>query len=543
MQKRNSLTKAEKSWVWYDWANSVYATNMMAAIFPIYFASVAGDAGDKWWGIGISAASLIVAILAPILGAVGDFRGMKKRLLTIFLLVGVLFTVATAFLNNWKWMLIGYILSHIGYSGANIFYDSFLTDVTSRERMDTVSSWGYAMGYLGGSTIPFVLSIALLLATDFSTWAVKASILLTSIWWLFFSWPLLKNVHQTHYVDTPPRHLVSSALGNLWHTLRDIASNKGLLLFMLAYFFYIDGVNTIISLATSYGTTLGLGSSAMILALLMTQLIAVPFSLLFSRLAKRFGAVSLILTAVVVYFIICLVGFFMGQHVEPYQLENTRLVDKTPEQLTPPATLTRQEQKEWETILNDIKENGKEALAAEHRTEAFYSVNKDGVPTGVFGHALFRLGERGEGAYHFATEEARSAAVQMVEAVRNAVLPIVSDAATQVAYREALAFSALLFWLMAVLVGTVQGGIQALSRSHFGKLIPADRSSEFFGFFDIFGKFAAVIGPFLYAAFYMLTGRASIGIISLMLLFSVGGVLLAFGRGRIQEAENAASHT
>lgn len=134
--------------------------------------------------------------MAPVLGAIGDFRGMKKRMLTAFLIIGVAFTALTAFVGSWQWMLIGYVLSHIGYSGANVFYDSFLTDVTEGERMDKVSAWGYAMGYLGGSTIPFVISIVFLLATGFSVTAVKFSILITCVWWAVFSIPLLKNVHQ-----------------------------------------------------------------------------------------------------------------------------------------------------------------------------------------------------------------------------------------------------------------------------------------------------------------------------------------------------------
>ena len=527
--KANSFTNPEKSWILYDWANSVYATNMTAAIFPIYYATVAGDEGNRWWGLGVSAASLLVAVLAPILGAAGDARGMKKRLLAGFLLLGVGFTAVTAFVTSWQWMLIGYVLSHIGFSGANVFYDAFLTDVTTRDRMDKVSAWGYAMGYLGGSTVPFVLSIVALLLTGFSVGAVKFSILLTSVWWAAFSLPLLFNVKQVHFTESPPTRLLASTWRNLRGTLGRIRRNRGLHLFLLAYFFYIDGVNTVISLATNYGATLGLGSIGMILALLVTQLVAVPFSLLFSRLSRRLHTVHLITMAIAVYFIICGVGFFMGRKVEPYQLEYAAAVNEA----AVPPTLVGKDAAALRRVLSDIREEGKDALAAADRGAAFYAVDETGRETGVLGDVLTRLRDPAAARYGFTKEAYREEALHMVERMKPALLAFAQDAARQEGYRRALAVSSRLFWLMAVLVGTVQGGIQALTRSFFGKLVPPERSNEYFGFFDIIGKFAAVTGPFLYALFYMLTGRASMGIISLLLLFAAGGSILFFGRRAI----------
>lgn len=521
------FTKPEKSWILYDWANSVYATNMMAAIFPIYYANIAGDAGDKWWGIGVSAASLIIAVLSPIFGSVGDFKGMKKKLLTACLLLGIVFTAVTAFTGDWKLMLVGYVISHIGFSGANVFYDSFLTDVTTRDRMDRVSSWGYAMGYLGGSTIPFVISIVFLLLTDFSVAAVKFSILLTCVWWAVFSIPLLKNVKQTHYVETPPSRLASAAMHNLWRTMQDIARDKGLLLYLVAYFFYIDGVGTVINLATNYGATLGLGSTGMILALLVTQLVAVPFSILFSRLAARVGALRMIAAAIGVYFVICGVGFFMGLNVEPYQMEYTDAVDSAAA-AAETGGLSAHDRKAWEAVVNDIKENGKNALSAEDRPAAFWSEG-EGTPSGVFGDVLANLDDP-DGKYAFSSQEARQWAASATVQMREQLASFIGDEGKQEAYADALRLSSLLFWVLAFLVGTVQGGIQALSRSYFGKLVPPERSNEYFGFYDIFGKFASVIGPMLYSLFYMATGRASIGIISLLVLFGVGGILLLAGR-------------
>ncbi len=429
------FTKAEKSWIMYDWANSVYATNMMAALFPVFFgmacaqANLENTANTVLLSTCTSITNLIVAILAPTLGALGDHKGYKKKLFAIFMVVGVAFTLMTGLFDDYRLLMVGYTLSHIGFSGSCLFYDSFLTDVTTPERMDRVSSWGYAMGYIGGSTIPFVLSIVILLTMGYSMTAFKLVMILTSVWWLVFSIPTLLNVHQTHYVESS-ENLVRSSLHNLWATAKDIFRNKKVFLFILAYFFYIDGVGTVISVSTSYGTTLGLDQTAMILALLVTQIVAVPFSILFGKLSAKVGAVRLLLVAVSVYVVICCVGFFMGFNIE----QN---------------------------------------------------------PAGTAG------------------------------------------------YEGAMSLSTTLFWCMAFLVGTVQGGIQAISRSHFGKLIPAERSNEYFGFFDIFGKFAAVVGPALMAFFTQATGRASIGIISLVLLFLIGFVILFCNRKLLSVQEEA----
>ena len=432
MASKFKFTKTEKSWIMYDWANSVFATNMMAAIFPIYFGSIcAANGADNvvLWSYGTSIATFIVAILAPVLGSVGDYSGMKKKLFTLFLVLGMAFTLLNAFTENYIMMLVGYVLAHIGFSGANLFYDSFLTDVTTAERMDKVSAWGYAMGYIGGSTIPFLISIAVLILMDYSMLSMKIVVVITALWWAVFSLPILLNVKQLHYVSRPETGVVKTAFTNLAHTARDIFRVRGILLFMLAYFFYIDGVNTVISISTSYGSKLGLNSTGMILALLVTQIVAVPFSILFGRLASKVGSIRMIAIAIGVYFVICGLGFYMGFNIE--------------------------------------QSNGS---------------------------------------------------------------------------AEAVQLSQILFWILAFCVGTVQGGIQALSRSYFGKLIPPSRSNEYFGIVDIFGKFAAVVGPLLVAMFTQLTGRDSIGVLSLMILFAVGGVILMTGQKQFAAAEQAVTH-
>jgi UMF1 family MFS transporter len=521
------FTKSEKSWIFYDWANSVYATNIMAVIFPIYYASVAGDIGNKWWGVGVSVASLIGALIAPTLGAVADFKGYKKKLLFIFILIGTLSTAVLAFVSTWQWMLVGYVISHIGFSGSCVFYDSFLTDVTTHERMDRVSSWGYAAGYIGGSTIPFVISIAVMLLRNYDPIAMKFSILIVTVWWLLFSIPILRNVEQKHYVQTPPGELAKHAMSNLMETMKRCVSNKGLFIYLIAYFLYIDGVGAVISLATNYGATLGLGTTGMILALLVTQIVAVPFSILFSRLSSKFGAIRMIIAAIAMYFCICGVGFFMGRLVEPYQLDyvSTARASISAQDVT---FETKEDQREWEAITTDLVEDTRAVLSEEDRAAAFDEAVAD----------LARQAADSESVnYQFTSEETRASVVIALTNVGADLDEYAADTQKQADYNDARSVATVLFWVLAGLVGTVQGGIQALSRSYYGKLVPRSRSAEYFGFYDVFGKFATVIGPLLYSMFYFLTDRASVGILSLLILFGGGGILLLTGQKELAKTE------
>lgn len=497
------FTKAEKSWVLYDWANSVYATIIMAAIFPIYFASVAashGIAGDVYWGTATSIATFVVAISAPVLGALGDFKGYKKKLFIAFLLIGVSFTLAMAITDNPMMMLVGYGISYVGFAGSNLFYDSFLTDVSSADKMDRVSAMGYSMGYLGGSTIPFLLSIVLIMFADklgiTATTATKISVVMTSVWWTVFSIPMLLNVHQVHHVEKSDKGFISEIGKNLSKTIKDIIKDKKLLFFIVAYFFYIDGVNTVIHMATAYGSTLGLDGTGMILALLVTQLVAVPCSILFSRFSGKFGTIRMLLFGITVYVIVCIVGFYMGFSLEPHQFayedKYDILVSEASQDLSTDAA-------------GALKKAGLSALPKKTRSEdikkSLESLSND-----------------------FPEEKAA------LEAAVGKLVPFMEDTALSFSYDSALAFSSILFWILSVLVGTSQGGMQALSRSYFGKIIPAERSNEFFGFFDIFGKFAAVIGPALYAVLVNTTGRSSFGILGLIVLFIIGAGVLVFNR-------------
>jgi len=425
------FSKTEWSWIFYDWANSVYPTNIMAAIFPIFYSQIAGSGslGDHLYGYAVSFANLLVAVLAPYLGAIADFRGMKKKLWMGFMITGVAFTAVMGLVGSWQLMLLGFVISRIGFSGSCMFYDSFLTDVTTPERMDRVSTWGFAMGYIGGSTIPFLISIGIMMAMNMSELSMRIAVLIVPVWWLAFSIPFLKNVHQVAYVDTAPAELGKAAWKNTIRTFRSILKTKPVLFFLLAYFFYIDGVDTIISMATKYGNTLGLGQIGMILALVVTQVVAMPCSILFGKYSGKVGALKLITFSVVMYAFITLVGFVMG-------------------------------------FLVDFHDTlGMEAA-------------------------------------------------------------------------QAISVSTVLFWVLATLVGTVQGGIQALSRSYYGQLIPAERSGEYYGFMDIFGKFACVIGPALYEIFYSMTGKACFGILSIILLFIIGFFFLTYGKKYFKAVEH-----
>ena len=379
-------TKQEISWMMYDWANSAHSV-IVVTLLPIFFDTVAGYTADSvssmsTWGYATSIAMAIVAIAAPFLGVFGDIRGMRKRLFSVFMILGVVavalmsftplmdFTSSTAAAGRVAgFILVLYILSVIGFDASAIYYDAFLTDVTTPERMDRVSTMGYGLGYIGGSTIPLVIFLVMNLVGVPMLTCLAVIFAITAIWWLVFSLPLLKNCQQTSGKPYEKGDVGRSIRG-VGATIKEIIANKPMLVYILAYFFYIDGVHTVISMATTYGTNLGLDSTGMLLALLLVQVLGLPFCLLYIRLSAKFGARVMVGAGICVYMFICVFAFFMRDL--------------------------------WQ------------------------------------------------------------------------------------------------FWVLAVLCATSQGGIQALSRSMFGKLIPdKDRSGEFFGFFDIFGKFSSIMGPAL----------------------------------------------
>ncbi len=401
MTERTRLTRTEISWILYDVANSAFIM-LVSTTIPIYFATLVEEAGmdtttaSGLWGLVTAAAVLILAVLSPILGAVADYKGMKKRLFIGFLVMGLAGAVSLALAPDWLWFLFIFVAARLGYSACNVFYDSMLTDVTTDERMDMVSSHGYAWGYIG-SCVPFIIGIVVLFVTGMSATGFQISFLITAAWWLLMSIPLLKNVHQAHYLPGRPES-AGKIFCQVGATFQKIRKNKRLLCYILGYFCYIDGVYTIISMATAYGNELGIDTVQMILALLLTQFVAFPCAILSGILAKKHGPLKLIKVFILAYIAICLFG---------YQLD-----------------------KVWE------------------------------------------------------------------------------------------------FWVLAVAVGTCQGGIQALSRSYYGKLIPKEESNEYFGFFDIFGKFADFMGPLIISFCALVLGSSTYGILALVVLFVAGYLLV-----------------
>lgn len=408
VQPAGRLTPREKRWIMYDVGNSAFVL-LSTAVVPIYANSLLEAAGQdnivSTWGYAQTVASLVIALLMPILGSIADVQGMKIKFFLGFFLTGVVMCLGMSLPLGWLAFLIVYVLATIGLNGSLTFYDSMLIDTTSNERMDKVSSHGYAWGYVG-STIPFIVCIAVifggpaLLGLDTAA-CTRISFLITAVWWVAFTVPLLRSYRQVHYRTTADHtaEAVRGTFRELAGTFRRIARDRSLLLFMIAFFFYIDAVNTVISMSTSYGTQLGIDSTQLVIALLVTQFVAFPCAILYGRLAGRFGAKRMIVIAVIAYLgIVMFAAFFLKTAVE--------------------------------------------------------------------------------------------------------------------------------FWILAILVGMFQGGIQALSRSYYGKIIPKDHANEYYGFYDIFGKTASVLGTFLVATTTAVTGNASAGVLSIAVLLAAALVLL-----------------
>jgi UMF1 family MFS transporter len=416
MVARSGFTRQEISWILYDVGNSAFVLVIITTLMPIFFKEIAAfdmpeAVSTAYWGFANSGAALILASLAPVLGAFADYQGRKIRFFIVFLVIGLFFNLLLPFIGAGDWLLclLFYILARVGWSGANLFYDAFIVDVTTPDRMDRISAHGYAWGYIGG-VIPFVVIIGLIMSAPAASShglpadATRIGFLIVAAWWLVFSIPIIRNVRQRHFIP-PADHPVSAGFRRLWRTFKNIRAHKQAFLFLIAYFFYIDGVDTIIVMSAAYGRDLGFSIGQLIGVILFIQIIAFPFALLYGRLASRFSPKAMLLAGIAVYFVITLLAFF---------------------------------------------------------------------------------------------------------------LPDIADQQNRV----------MVFWLIAFLVGSSMGGIQAISRSFFARLIPPERSAEFFGFYNVFGKFAAITGPFLMGSVGMLTGHSRWGVLSILLLFVAGALVL-----------------
>ena len=317
------MTSLEKKWVLYDVGNSAF-TLLVSTLIPIFFSLIAGDSeasATVYLGYATSIATAVVALLGPVLGAVSDLRGMRRRIFSIALLVGAVGCAVLGFIQHWIWFLALFVLAKSAYSLSLVVYDSMLCDVTSKERMDEVSSRGYAWGYIG-SCIPFVLCVVVYVLYEPSMLglidlmpAMVIIFLLTAIWWVGCAFPLWKNYRQTYFVE-PGSHPVKAGLKSLGGTFKEIAKAKHILFFLIAFFFFIDGVYTIIDLAVAYGTDLGLDPAMLLLALLVTQVVAFPAAILLGMLSRKVKPEHLIIVCIAAYFAITVYAIFLSEVYE-----------------------------------------------------------------------------------------------------------------------------------------------------------------------------------------------------------------------------------
>jgi MFS transporter, UMF1 family len=419
-----------RAWAMYDWANSAFQTTIIAAIFPIYYEKVAaaglpGPVATSRFAWATTLSILIVAVIAPLLGAVADCRPVKKRMIGVFLAIGAAATGAMFFITRGEWLyaLVVFVIGNVGVAGSIVFYESLLPHLVNEGELDIVSSAGYAVGYVGGGLL---LAINILMMSK-PGWfflpdrevAVRASLASVAVWWVVFSIPLFRTVEEppTARPDSGKGNLASLAVRRLLRTFGELRRYRQAFLLLLAFLIYNDGIQTIIRMATTYGSEIGLDENAMIGALLVTQFIGIPFAFLFGLMADRIGAKRAVFAGLTVYAFITVLGYFMRTS--------------------------------WE------------------------------------------------------------------------------------------------FFALAVLVGMVQGGTQALSRSLFASMIPRQKSSEFFAFFGVFERYAGILGPAIFAWVVERSGTSRNAILSVIAFFIIGAALLAFvdveeGR-RVIRAEGGAA--
>lgn len=409
---KDSMIRSRQKWGWafYDWANSAYSTIVMAGFFPVFF--------KEYWNAGLSAvdstfrlgmanslASLAIVLMAPVLGAIADSMSRRKAMLFGFAFLGMLMTGGLYLVGQGEWWLAAmlYGVSMIGFSGSNVFYDSLLPFVSSTEDVDRVSALGFSLGYLGGGLL-LAVNVSM---TMYPAWfgladsvsAVRLSFLIVACWWLLFSLPLLLLVEEPRQVVTDgPGYYIRQGFIRIWHTLHEVRALRHVWLFLVAYWLYIDGIDTIIRMAVDYGLSLGFDQNSLIAALLITQFVGFPSALAFGWIGGRYGPRAGIIIGLAIYMIVTV----------------------------------------WASLMS----------------------------------------------------------------------------------------TAIEFYILALMIGLAQGGVQALSRSLYARMIPVDRTAEFFGFYNMLGKFAAIIGPIMMGWVGVVTGSSRVGLLSLMVLFVVGALVL-----------------
>ena len=394
-------SKKELSWILYDCANSAYSMAITTALFPIYFGMIGGN--EMNLGYYNSFASIIIAILSPVLGTIADFRGMKKRLFTLFSIIAIFSTLFLSFAGELGLPLLMafFILGSVTFAGSNIFYDAFLVDVTNDERMDKISTVGFAYGYIA-SVIPFMFCLgAILIFGMKNPLGYQIGFVITALWWLILTIPMYKNVDQVYGVDPVPNPIKKS-FSTIFHTLKDIKKNKVVVIFLCSYFLYIDGVDTIIKMVIPYAKSVldadKFNTLVLLGILIYVQIVAFPFAIIYGKLADKFGTKTMIKVGIITYMVSVIFAYFMSNLIHVF--------------------------------------------------------------------------------------------------------------------------------VLSTFIASAQGGIQALSRSYYAKIIPKENANEFFGFYNIFGKFAAIVGPFIMSLITTITHNPRYSILGIIPLFVVGYIIM-----------------
>lgn len=642
-----------RAWTLYDWANSAFATTILAAVLPVYYSQVAGEAlsspaqATAYWSAGLSISLFFVALLSPILGTVSDIMRGKKRFLSLFLTIGVIATGLLVLVNTGDWLLasILFIVGRIGFSGSIVFYDALLPHVARAEDQDVVSTRGYAMGYLGGGLL-LAVNIGMIFALPQNNWGTRLSFLSVALWWTIFSIPLLRTVPEPPAATRdlePGETILSASIKRLRETFQQARHYRELFKFLVAFLIYNDGIGTIIGVAAIYGAELGFSSVELILAILLVQFVGIPFSLVFGRLPspkeKRRG--------VFLFFIVFNIVFLplaggLGARMLPadvvgapppdlpatetavdegvYVVGQGALALRGDWQLEEiPADVTGAEEPLNYATANQagaevsITFNGRQAELV-YRTgpqQGIWDVlldgepylDDDGLPLRIDAYSenvryeltqAFVAAKSGEHTLTFVNsgESHPQSSGTSLSLARVEVLPLypesnlplvigllvalelvglalafllgpaVAGQASEAFDTKRSIFLALVaygiiavwgyflnavieFWFLAWMVAVVQGGSQALSRSLFASLSPASKSGEFFGLFSIMEKFASFIGPLFFAAAVALFDSSRPGVLSLVIFFVVGGLLLTRvnveGGRAVARAEDAAT--